>query len=135
MHGRPARLPEDIALFKPDPVLSKTAREHLQRIILQLEVEIARQNIAEGQDKYKAQQDKRTATMEYNVGDYVWLYTALRRKGVCPKLKHVYRGPYRIVQQTSPMNHKVRPVTGKIKGYDVVHVSRLKCFRIEARPT
>ena len=61
------------------------------------------------------------------VGQRVWVYTPRTKKGLSRKLLHNWLGPYRIVEQSSPVHFRLRTDTNK-KVTFAVHANRMKPF-------
>ena len=86
---------------------------------------IAFQNIKKCGTYNKSMYDEKRREMIFSVGDTVWCHYPKRIVGTSSKLIHQYRGPYEIIEKTSPVNYKIRSLKGK-ETLDKVHVSRLK---------
>ena len=90
----------------------------------------ARDALASARTRMSEQTDSARRSVSYVPGDSVWLSAAgitldIHRGRPCRKLTPVYYGPYRIVEQISPVSYRVQlPKSCKI--HDVFHVSRLK---------
>ena len=78
--------------------------------------------------------DRKSKPYPYKVGDLVWLFTPKTQKGLSKKLLHNWHGPYRLVEQLSPVNVKLRTRDNRLLPTPV-HVNRLKpCTDPVARP-
>uniref|UniRef100_A0A224Z9V6 Tick transposon n=1 Tax=Rhipicephalus zambeziensis TaxID=60191 RepID=A0A224Z9V6_9ACAR len=68
----------------------------------------------------------------YAPGSLVWLSVPYQTPGLSSKLVPKYEGPYRVLEQTSPVNFLIEPVPRsddmRRRGRDIVHVSRLKPY-------
>ena len=63
----------------------------------------------------------------FEIGDKVWVFTPAVPKGLTKKLKHLWHGPYRVIDQLSPVHFQLvtcdnRKVTTK------VHANCMKLF-------
>ena len=62
-----------------------------------------------------------------NIGDRVYLFVPAVKSGRTKKLSSLWRGPYTVVDKTSPVNYLIQLVGGTSKS--IVHRNRLKlCF-------
>ena len=68
--------------------------------------------------------------MELQVGDVVWLYTPVVRKGNTRKFSSFWKGPYTIIDRVGPVNYKLQLVGGTQSL--VVHRNHIKlCYNAE----
>ena len=128
IHGRQCRLPMDVDLVT-NPNLSPSIEEHRKRIVENIEISqnIARENIQRAQQKMKAQYDKNAEDSRFIVGQQVWVYTPKTKRGLSKKLLHLWHGPYRLVEQLSPVHFFLRSQdNSRIKF--AVHVNRMKPY-------
>ena len=63
----------------------------------------------------------------FEVGQRVWVYTPKTKKGLSKKLLHKWFGPYRIIEQSSPVQFRLHTDTNKEVTF-VVHANRMKPF-------
>jgi len=128
LYGREPRLPLDVALLPPAN-LSKSIADHRARIVRNIEIahEIARKNIQLAQQKMKEYHDRRATCPEYNVGDRVWIYTPAVPVGLSKKLRHLWHGPYRIIEQLSPVHFALRTCDNR-RLAAIIHANRLKPY-------
>ena len=68
--------------------------------------------------------DQKTKEPVFEVGQRVWVYTLRTRKGLSKKLMHNWLGPYRIVENLSPVHFKLRMINKKVAFS--CHVHRMK---------
>lgn len=94
--------------------------------------DLARRRTEIRQHERKTRYDVRHRFMRFRPGDEVLLWTPVRVPGLCEKFLHRFRGPYQILEETSPVNYRITPVTPttdhRRRGTEIVHVSRLKPF-------
>ena len=128
LYGREPRLPLDVALTPPKD-LSSSIMHHRETIVSKITIaqEVARENIGRAQSQMKEYHDRRAAIPNLNVGDRVWMYTPAVPKGLTKKLRHLWHGPYRIIEKLSAVHFQLatcdnRKVTTK------VHANRMKLF-------
>lgn len=128
LYGRECRLPIDVNFLQPANV-STSVNEHRQRIVESVErsQNIARENIQKAQQKMKAQYDKYAKERQFVVGQKVWIYTPKTKKGLSRKLLHLWHGPYRLVEQMSPVHFFVRTENNSRAKF-AVHVNRMKPY-------
>ena len=88
--------------------------------------QLARNKLAQAAEKQKRIYDLKQFHNSYKVGDQVWLYSPVAKKGNCRKLHSKWTGPYRIIEVLSDVVLRIRLIGGtKDK---VVHHNRLKPY-------
>ncbi|KAI5715603.1 hypothetical protein M8J77_019158 [Diaphorina citri] len=71
----------------------------------------------------KESKDVSVVSVDFQVGDLVWLYNPKRRKGHSPKLQQNWEGPYNVITRINDVVYRIRKGSkGKFK---VVHLDRL----------
>ena len=128
LYGREARLPIDVTLLAQCKYPDKTLREHIHSLISQLEIfrDISKRHAERNQAKMKERYDDRAQNVPYQVGDSVWIYIPALQQGCSRKLSKFWAGPYLLVEQTSPVNFKVRNLENNKLVKSTVHVNRMK---------
>ena len=63
----------------------------------------------------------------FKIGQSVWVYTPKTKKGLSKKLLYNWFGPYRIVEQSSPVHYQLSAKNNK-KVTFAVHANRMKPF-------
>lgn len=131
VYGRePTCTLDTILPYRPDPSegtplseASKYAEECRQ---------LARSFTAEDQSLQKFRRDDDRPPCTYQPDSLVWLWIPSSTPGLCSKLLAQYHGPYRVVEQTTPVNYVVEPLTPSTdlrrRGRETVHVQRLKPY-------
>ena len=71
--------------------------------------------------------DRNASQPRFEIGQRVWVYTPKTKKGLSKKLLYNWFGPYRIVEQSSPVQYRLRPKNNK-KVTFAVHANRMKPF-------
>ncbi len=71
--------------------------------------------------------DQKAKMPTFEIGQRVWVYTPKTKKGLSKKLLHNWFGPYRIVEQLSPVHFRLRTDTNQ-KVTFAVHAIRMKPF-------
>ena len=130
LYGREVRLPIDVKLLPPvDDDVTTSVFEHRKRIVEKVELaqNLARENVQRAQQKMKDYYDRNSKQPVFEVGQRVWIYTPKTKKGLSRKLLHNWFGPYRIVEQSSPVHFRLRTENNK-KVTFAVHANRMKPF-------
>ena len=109
--------------------MSTSVHEHRKCIVEKVELaqSIAKENIQRSQQKMKDYYDQKSKTPDFQLGQRVWVYTPKTKKGLSKKLLHNWFGPYRIVEQSSPVHYRLRTDTNKNVTF-AVHANRMKPF-------
>lgn len=97
---------------------------------------IARLRTLASQKQYKSRYDSRHRQVTYEPGDLVWLWTPVRKRGLCQKLLADYVGPFIVLERLSEVNYRIARLTSsgrRSSKTDITHVARLKPF-IQRRP-
>ena len=126
LYGRDSRLPCDVT-FLPPSQLSGSVLEHRDRLVNNLKT--ANQLITENNTRAQLAYHQEIPVQEkpeFVPGDKVWVYTPRNIKGLSSKLLHKWHGPYRILNQTSPVNFQIS-ITGRQVPV-IIHVNRLKKY-------
>lgn len=130
LYGREPRLPVDVKYLPPvDDDVTASVFEHRKRIVENIELaqNLARENLQRAQQKMKDYYDQNTKEPVFELGQRVWVYTPRTKKGLSRKLLHNWLGPYRIVEQSSPVHFRLRTDTNKKLTF-AVHANRMKPF-------
>ena len=64
--------------------------------------------------------------VDYQFGDLVWIYTPVSQKGLSKKLMKFWAGPYLLIQQTGPVNFRVKNLQNNKLVSSPIHVNRMK---------
>ena len=130
MFGRTPRTPFSTTLPDPPDVTNEDNKEFIKDLVLGLQYahDRARENMEYHKAKMKEQYDKKVYTVDYQVGQRVWVYFPVVKAGEARKLKKKFSGPFIITEKVRPKNFKV------VRGHDLkplknmVHVDRLKPY-------
>ena len=118
-HGRSARLPLDVTCggteCPADKVFSSRELDDIRRRVVDAITDAAE----------KRRQRQVVNQGQYQVGDRVWLYRAVRRRGLSPKLQKPWTGPFEITEVLSPQNYRLKGSKGRAM---VVHHDHIKPF-------
>lgn len=132
-YGRDCLFPDDLVSQSPRFSYNEneTYGEKLQRQLIEVFAE-ARKQLHKTAEQREKQYNKKTKPVTFKVGDQVLLHNPVFKKGLTPKLGYPWKGPYQIVDQTSPVNFKLqKPGTDK---FSIVHANRLKLFQTTPEP-
>ncbi|PFX13456.1 Retrovirus-related Pol polyprotein from transposon 17.6 [Stylophora pistillata] len=128
LYGREPPLPMDVKYLPPlDDDVTASVFGHRKRIVENIELaqNMARENLQRAQQKIKDYYDQNAKEPVFEVGQRVWVNTPRTKKGLSRKLLHNWSGPYRIVEQSSPVHFRLRTDTNK-KVTFAVHANRMK---------
>lgn len=92
------------------------------RTKMQKSNEIARDNLIESKVTNKNYADRKTNSVKFEIGDYVYRTNEHTRPGRSKKLTSIYLGPYQIIEKLSDDNFKIRQKNKNL----TVHANRLK---------
>uniref|UniRef100_A0A224Z9C5 Tick transposon n=1 Tax=Rhipicephalus zambeziensis TaxID=60191 RepID=A0A224Z9C5_9ACAR len=95
--------------------------------------QLARLRIKNQQTTDSRRYNLRRRFVEYQPGDRVWVWTPMRRRGLCEKLLRRYFGPYKVLRRLGALDYEVVPdgITNSQRRRarpEVVHVVRLKPY-------
>ena len=130
LYGREPRLPVDLKFLPPAAdVLPNSVLDHRKRVVQKVELaqNLARENIQRSQQKMKEYYDRNASQPLFEIGQRVWVYTLKTKKGLSKKLLYNWFGPYRIVEQPSPVHYRLRAKNNKKVPF-AVHANRIKPF-------
>jgi hypothetical protein len=128
MFGREVRLPIDAVFGRPEPQAAEStewARELRQA--LDNAYTIVRQKQGLKQQLQKDVYDRRCNGAPYKVGDRVWLYEPAIKTGLAKKLRHPWRGPYKIKACISDVTYRIA-LEAAPRRRIVVHFNRMKPY-------
>lgn len=124
MYGRYPRLPSDIHLG----VISDHRNEFMPMLVQAREAALTA--LEQSQEASKIRYDEGHKEVHYNVGDKILLYHPRGYIGQTSKFIHKFQGPMEIMEQTSPVNYKIKRLNcrrGQART-ETVHVSRIKPY-------
>ena len=95
LYGREARLPLDVTLTPKCDYTEKNLREHIHKLVSQLEVvrQISQHHAELNQAKMKERYDERASEVPFQVGDSVWIYIPAVQPGLSRKLMKFWYVP------------------------------------------
>lgn len=121
--GKDIQLPLQSALLPP-ATGKLNVHAYIRQLIPRLEIsrKIAQENIATAQASYKKSYDATQNPAVYEPGTYVWLFNPYNPKGICPKLRRKYQGPYYIVKKGPNDTYYLRDATTNKAQQSPIHV-------------
>lgn len=96
---------------------------------------LARLRTISSQDRAKTRYDARHTPVTFAPGDFVLLWTPVRKKGLCTKFLCRYTGPYVILRRLSDVTFVIAKVSSdnrRSRITQAVHVARLKHYHHRA---
>ena len=127
--GRTPNLPVDLMLGRFDQDELPEYPDFVQDLHGKLKesFSIANKRLSDANARQKKAYDKRCHGVDFKVGDRVWLYVPAVKPGKTKKLSSLWRGPYTVLDRTSPVNYKIQLIGGT--ACLIVHRNRLKpCY-------
>lgn len=127
LHGRDQVLPIDTFLqtgrlrYDVDENYVSELMARLKRVYSQVH-----ENTERAKVKRNIQYNKKTRERNFVLGDLVYLKDLSSTIGVSKKLAKRWKGPYRVIEITGPVNYRIRKVNSREE--QVVHVNRLKKY-------
>ena len=101
MYGREMRLPIDIMYRSPNQQVSRSQYAQEVRNTLQNAFNVAREKLLVTHKRQNDYYDRRTQSTRYSVGDSVWLWSPVPKKGVSPKFIKPWTGPFEVRKRLS----------------------------------
>ncbi|GLV33191.1 hypothetical protein CBL_20071, partial [Carabus blaptoides fortunei] len=130
LHGREFQMPFDDVLA-PQRTRSHTDESYPTELSGRLHQAyiLVREKLQIAAEKNERQYNKKTRPVELKEGDFAYLLDVTIQPGLSRKLGKPWKGPYKLVKRTSPVNFVIKDISsGKEQ---VVHVNRLKLCRSE----
>ncbi len=83
--------------------------EYVQKVqgYLSTVMKAVKKNHKRAKGKQKEYFDLKVTTQRYEENEYVWLWDFQKKKGLSPKLRKKFRGPFRIVMELSDVLYEV----------------------------
>ena len=135
MMGRESSLPIDVIMGIPREETEANWPNYVERLQQKMEMahRSARENLKKSAVRQKRNYDQRAEHRQFAIGDPVWFYNPVRKKGICPKLQMKWTGPFTVIDKLNNVVYKIQ-LAPKTKP-KVIHMDRLKEYRGENRPT
>jgi hypothetical protein len=114
-------------IFRPDLVIEAEDK-----------VKLIRANLKAAQSRQKSYGDQRRKSLQFQVGDYVYLRVSPtrgnQRFGIKEKLAPRYVGPFEITEACGPVAYRIHLPTQMATIHDVFHISQLKkCIKVPTK--
>ena len=128
MLGRENNLPVDLMVGSPSVEASMSELDYVNELRYRLEAahDYARRHLQAGANRQKKYYDIKMSGDPYQVGEFVWLYTPLRKPTLSPKLQKHWHGPYLVIKKLSDAVYKIQK--NEKSEPKVVHFDRLKKY-------
>ena len=127
MMGREVNMPIDLLFGGPLEVKEATyGSEYVAELQdkLKLGHEWARIHLKKGAERQKKMYDLKATSQGYKRGQFVWVYTPCKKKGLSPKLQKYWDGPFLVINKLSDALYRVqRSARSACK---IIHFNRLK---------
>ena len=104
LFGIDLKSPTEAALLPPDSLDPTDLASYQEELVVCLSSarELAAASIGEAQKRYKCQYDKKSKTVEYRIGDWVFVRFPGEETGKKRKLSRPWYGPFRVVTKRDP---------------------------------
>jgi hypothetical protein len=127
--GHSPTLPVDVILGlsrggKEDPDASGYVRKATK--YLETMFETVRKRLGDAHRRSKDRYDLKVAGTRFSVGDRVWLFIPVTKKGRSKKFGSFWRGPYTVIDKVNDCNYRIQLI-GTSRTL-IVHRNRLKLF-------
>ena len=126
MFGRQARIPVDLmyGTAEPESISYGEYATKLQKSLTKA-YKLARESLAEKQERQTELYNKKVHGEPYEVGVFVWLLNPQVPRGKSKKLHKWWTGPFKVVKRLSEVTYRIQHVKNRAKRL-VVHFDRLK---------
>ncbi|KAL0188675.1 hypothetical protein M9458_015774, partial [Cirrhinus mrigala] len=135
MFGREIRTPAELAFGRPpDAPLVPAGLEYARQLQDRLDSAhaYARKQLVSAGMRQKRAYDLHTRGRDFGIGELVWVYSPVRKRGRCPKLDSHWVGPCPILEKLGEVVYRVQlPPRGRKV---VLHRDRLAPYRGTASP-
>ena len=127
MYGRETRMPLNLTVYHPETEATEVMDppryvDRLRQKLL-LSHTLARKNLNVSTNRQKRQYNRKSSFQSFEVGQGVWMYNPIRKKGRSPKLTISWEGPLAIIEKISSILYRVqKSLRSKSR---VVHVDKL----------
>ena len=135
MMGRESSLPIGVMMGIPREETEAHWRNYVEELQQKMEIAdgSARKNLKKSAVRQKRNYDQRAEHCQFSIGDPVWFYNPVRRKGICPKLQTKWTCPFTVIDKLNNVVYKIQ-LSSKAKP-KVIHMDKLKEYCGENRPT
>ena len=137
LFGRENRAPMDLVFGSPEDervVDSEHGYVHQMQERMAASYSLVRENMRSAAERRKVKYDAFVKDKtKFQPGQLVYYYYPRKFQGKSFKFQKIYTGPWKIVEQTGPVNYKICKTAGRIPGpqTQIVHVDKLKLIHTE----
>lgn len=126
MFGRQAKLPIDIVYGTGEnsELPASDYAVHLKKGLEEAYCTV-REKLSASHEHRKTHYDKRIHGRPFKDGELVWLHSTVVPRGKSRKLHHPWTGPFKVMEQLSECDYRIRGL-GRKRKIHVVHFNRLK---------
>ena len=126
MFSRPARMPIDL-MYDSRNEAEVPTMEHAvaTREALQEAYRFISEKLGVAHARRKEYYDQKVHGQPFAVGNLVWLHSSVVPRGKSRKLHHPWSGPFKILQNLSEANYRIKKLTGN-RRIQVIHFDHLK---------
>jgi hypothetical protein len=128
MFGRETRAPIDLVYGRPPDADRRagTYSTYVQDFAERVEsaYRLVREHLRVSAERRKKKYDLKVRPAAFAPGDRVWYYTPRRYQGRSPKWARMYTGPFYVMEQTGPVNYRLRR-TRNSKPF-IAHIDKLR---------
>ena len=110
MFGREINLPVDLMVGCPNKSETLSEHDYVSDLRERLEIahDYARRHFQCSANRQKKYYDIKMSGEPYRTGDFVWLYTPVKKVGVSPKLQIFGDGPYLVLERLSDAVYRIQ---------------------------
>ena len=126
MLGRETTLPVDVLVQAPQPTEKEDDYPYKLRCHLQDVHEQARSKLKLAASKQRETYDRNAVARTLKKGDWVWLKSTQKKRGMTPKLMLKWVGPYLVLNKLSDVVYRIQQ--SQRTGPKIVHLNRLKLY-------
>ena len=127
-YGRkPVKWPDDASLL---PLIrSNSVDYHWERLIRQIWTarQLATECAQQAQQRMKLYHNQHAKDHSFRIGHKVWIYNPAVKPGLSKKLCCLWHGPFRLIEQITPVSFKLVNVQGKLQKGSI-HVNCMKQY-------
>jgi transposase InsO family protein len=128
MHGRDPILPVE-AVMCPPTISYFSSENYKDELTTRLHeaFTLVKENMQRTQHKQKEHYDIKSESVDYEIGDKVWIYNPSSKPRLSGKLLHNWHEPFKIIDKLSDVTFKLQTCDDR-KYEQTVHVNRIKRF-------
>ena len=126
LFGWDLRSPTEAAFVQPANMTPTTAEDYREEVMFSLTSarQLAAQSVEKVQQRYKKYYDRHAKSVEYRVGDWIFIRFPAEETGRNRKMSHPWHGPYRVMSKRDP-DISAQKVYFQDEGQIQVHQQRI----------